>query len=91
MSQSESKVSDVCAEIELNRMILKMGLVPDELQGATTERWGDLLVIYKTLFDWVRAKNYYLSAREIEEIESAIKEKISEYSSTSFGESSPNA
>lgn len=82
-------VPDIHAHIEMNRAFLKLGFSPSELQGADPTTWEDTLVIYKVLFDWIRSRRWVLSAQDIQDIESAIHEKIPNYTTTSFDPPSP--
>ncbi len=79
------EVPEIYAEIELQRAVLKLGFAPSEFLGAKPESLKDSLIVYKTLLDWVRSKGWRLSDAEIVDIESAMKEKLTDYSPTRFG------
>jgi hypothetical protein len=57
----------------------KLGFASSEFLGASADSLKESLVIYKTLLDWVRSKSWRLSPQEIDEIESAIREKLPNY------------
>jgi hypothetical protein len=84
------KIPDISVAIETKRITLKLGFAPSEFLGATTDAWKDSAIIYKTLFDWIRSKAWHLSAQEIEDIESAIRDKLPNYRPTNFKSNQPS-
>lgn len=78
------KVPEIHSKIEARRIINKLGFASSEFLGASAESLKDSLIIYKTLFDWIRSKSWQLSPQDIHEIESAIQEKLPKYVPTRF-------
>lgn len=79
------KIPEVHVEVETSRIINKLGFASSEFLGASAESLKDSLIIYKTLLDWIRSKSWHLSEQDIQDIESALQEKLPKYSPTRFG------
>lgn len=65
--------------------MMRLGFGPTEFLGASAESLKDSLIIYKTLVDWTRTKDWRLCDAQIADVESAIKEKLPNYKPTQFG------
>lgn len=85
------KIPEIHAKVEARRIIGKLGFgwASSEFLGASADSLKDSLIVYKTLLDWIRSKSWQLSPNEIEDIESAIREKLPKYVPTRFDEDPP--
>ncbi len=77
-------IPEIHVEIETRRIIIRLGFGPTEFLGASAESLKDSLIIYKTLLDWIRTREWHLSDAQIRDVESAIKTKLPNYKPTRF-------
>ena len=75
------KVSELQTEIESQRIILGLGFVPSELLGASNDEWRERLMTYKVIVDWIRSKNWALTSEQRAMMETAVRERLPNYTS----------